>query len=65
MLPLVRLIFLWIPFKIHISFPRNLTSDYQANLPDNAILEAVSGRFAMCNIMAQRRSTPRLIKRHA
>ena len=26
MLPLVRLIFLWIPFKIHISFPRNLTT---------------------------------------
>ena len=26
MLPLVRLIFLWIPFKIHISFLRNLTT---------------------------------------
>ena len=65
MLPLVRLIFLWIPFKIHISFPRNLTTDYQANLPDSMILDGFSGRSAMRNIIAQSRSTPRLTKLHA
>ena len=65
MLPLVRLAFLWIPFKIHISFPRNLTTDYQANLPDSMILDGFSGRSAMCNIIARRRATPQPTTHHA
>ena len=51
--------------KVHnLAFadPSSLTTDYQANLLDNAIFGPVSGRSAMCNIVVQRRPTPRLTK---
>ena len=46
-------------------FVCRLTIDYQANLLDSMILEGVSGRSAMRNIIARRRLTPRPTKLHA
>ena len=42
----------------HRSSIRRLTTDYQANLPDNTISDPVSSRFAICNISFRRPSHP-------
>ena len=43
----------------HLPYLRCITTDYQANLLDNTILEAISGRSAMCNIAVQRHDNTR------
>ena len=40
------------------SSPRVLTTDYQADLPDNTILEPISGKSATCTITVRRHSVP-------